>query len=142
MGDYLRSLLGNRAKVREVHPIISNNNSEPVPDLAIVKPLGKIYLEHHPYATDIFWIIEFSNTTLTQDLTTKKQLYAASGIPEYWVVNLQENQLHVYTDPKNGDYATETILTAGVRSQFHRSANQNTCQQFIFRHSCVVFRGL
>lgn len=116
VGDYLRSLLGNRAKIREAHPITLNNNSEPIPDLAIVKPLGRVYLEHHPYPRDIFWIIEFANTTLTQDLTTKKQIYAESGIPEYWVVNLQKNQLHVYTDLQKGIYATETILTTGTRS--------------------------
>jgi len=116
VGDYLRSLLGNSVKIREAHPITLTNDSEPVPDLAIVKPLGRVYLEHHPYPGDIFWIIEFANTTLTQDTTTKKQLYAESGIPEYWVVNLQDGQLQVYTQPQNGDYATETILTTGTLS--------------------------
>lgn len=41
--DLLRDLLGKRAKVREAHPITLPNNSEPIPDLAIVKPLGKVY---------------------------------------------------------------------------------------------------
>lgn len=116
VGDYLRSLLGNRVKIREAHPITLSNNSEPVPALAIVQPLGRVYLEHHPYPGDVFWIIEFANTTLTQDTTTKKQLYAESGIPEYWVVNLQDRQLQVYTQPQNGDYAKETILTTGTLS--------------------------
>ncbi|NEP61136.1 MAG: hypothetical protein F6K31_29850 [Symploca sp. SIO2G7] len=39
-GDYLRSLLGDRVKVRDAKPITLPNDSEPVPDLAIVKPLG------------------------------------------------------------------------------------------------------
>ncbi|MHC5730309.1 MAG: Uma2 family endonuclease, partial [Nostoc sp.] len=44
--DYLRTLLGERAKIRDAKPITLPNNSEPVPDVAIVKPLGGVYLEH------------------------------------------------------------------------------------------------
>ena len=50
--DYLRSVLGSRAKVREAHPITLADDSEPIPDLAIVQPLGRVYLEHHPYPND------------------------------------------------------------------------------------------
>jgi Uma2 family endonuclease len=63
----LRTLLGNRARVREAKPITLPNTSEPEPDLAIVEPLGTVYLEHHPYPENIFWLIEFSNTSLTLD---------------------------------------------------------------------------
>ncbi|MEO0988400.1 MAG: Uma2 family endonuclease, partial [Cyanobacteria bacterium J06639_14] len=61
VGDYLRSLLGNRAQISEAHPITLNDDSEPIPDLAIVKPLGTVYLDHHPYPNDIHWLIEFSD---------------------------------------------------------------------------------
>lgn len=115
-GDYLRWLLGNRAKVREAHPITLSNDSEPIPDLAIVKPLGTVYLEHHPYPSDIHWLIEFSNATLTKDLTTKQTTYAEAGIQEYWVVNLKEQQLHVFKNLQNGQYATEAILKTGTLS--------------------------
>lgn len=72
VGDYLRDLLGNRVKVRDAKPITLPNASEPAPDLAIVKSLGRIYLDHHPYPEDIFWLIEFSQTTLDKDLGQKK----------------------------------------------------------------------
>jgi Uma2 family endonuclease len=72
VGDYLRALLGNRVKIPEAHPITLPNNSEPAPDLAIVKPLGAVYLEHHPYPDDIFWLIEFSNITLDYRQVTEK----------------------------------------------------------------------
>lgn len=116
VGDYLRNLLGSRAKVREAHPIILSDDSEPIPDLAIVKPLGTVYLDHHPYPSDIHWLIEFSDATLTQDLTTKKNTYAASGIQEYWVVNLKDKQLHVFKNLQDGHYDTENILKTGTIS--------------------------
>jgi Uma2 family endonuclease len=116
VGDYLRGLLGSRAKVREAHPITLADDSEPIPDLAIVQPLGRVYLEHHPYPSDIYWLIEFSNATLAKDLNEKKAAYAESGIAEYWVVNLKNQQLHVFRDLQDGHYTTEDILTGGTVS--------------------------
>lgn len=113
VGDYLRVLLSSRAKIREAHPISLPNNSEPIPDLAIVKPLGAIYLQHHPYPEDIFWIIEFSNATLAKDLNEKKAIYAEAGIPEYWVVNLKDQELKVFRDLDSGNYTSETAHTTG-----------------------------
>ncbi|BAY11234.1 Uma2 family endonuclease [Calothrix sp. NIES-2098] len=111
--DYLRTLLGERAKIRDAKPITLPNNSEPSPDIAIVKPLGEIYLQHHPYPEDIFFLIEFSNSTLSKDLGEKKAIYAEAGIAEYWVVNLKSLQLQVFRDLKHGEYTTELTLTTG-----------------------------
>jgi Uma2 family endonuclease len=112
--DYLRTLLGERAKIRDAKPITLPNDSEPAPDIAIVKPLGKIYLEHHPYPEDIFWIIEYSNATLSKDLGRKKDIYAEAGIIEYWVVNLKTPQLTLFRDLENNIYKTELTLTEGT----------------------------
>lgn len=114
VGDYLRTLLGSRAKVREAHPITLGNDSEPIPDLAIVRPLGRLYLEHHPYPSDIFWLIEFSYATLAKDLNEKKQAYAEAGILEYWVVNLKDKKLHVFKDLREGAYNTADVVTDGT----------------------------
>jgi len=111
--EYLRRLLGERAAVRETKPVTLPNNSEPVPDLAIVVPPLRRYLDHHPYPTDIFWLIEYANTTLAIDLGKKKQVYAEAGISEYWVSNLKNSQLHVFRDLVNGTYQTELTLTDG-----------------------------
>ncbi|MGF1601320.1 MAG: Uma2 family endonuclease [Thermosynechococcaceae cyanobacterium] len=137
VGDYLRSLLGSQAKVREAHPITLTNDSEPIPDLAIVKPLGAVYLEHHPYPGDIYWLIEFSNATLTKDLTTKKITYAESGIQEYWVINIRDQRLHLFKNLQNGQYATEEVLETGslspmafqnVNIQVHRLMHPSSSQ--------------
>jgi Uma2 family endonuclease len=111
--DYLRTLLGERVKIRDAKPITLPNDSEPAPDIAIVKPLGKVYLEHHPYPEDIFWIIEYSNATLGKDLGKKKDIYAEAGIIEYWVVNLKVPQITVFRDLENNIYRTKLNLTKG-----------------------------
>lgn len=112
--DYLRALLGERVKIRDAKPITLPNDSEPAPDLAIVKPLGTVYLEHHPYPDNIFWLIEFSKATLSKDLGNKKEIYAEAGIQEYWVVNLNDFQLNVFRDLVNGSYIQELTLTTGT----------------------------
>ena len=112
--DYLRTLFGERVKIRDAKPITLSNDSEPAPDVAIVKPLGEVYLKHHPYPEDIFWIIEYSNATLSKDLGKKKDIYAEAGIIEYWVVNLKTPQLRVFRDLENNKYKTELTLTTGT----------------------------
>ena len=80
-GEYLIYLLGDRAKVRQAKPItLPQSNSEPEPDIAIVQRLGRDYREHHPYPENIFWLIEYSDSSLSKDLEFKTNVYAAVGI--------------------------------------------------------------
>ncbi|MGD1909358.1 MAG: Uma2 family endonuclease [Rivularia sp. (in: cyanobacteria)] len=112
--EYLIQLLGNRAKVRPGKPITLPNNSEPEPDIAIVQALGREYLEHHPYPENIFWLIEYSNSSLEKDLETKTKIYAEVGIVEYWVVNLKKRQLIIFRQPEDGEYASKSTTTEGL----------------------------
>ncbi len=66
--DYLAKLLAGRAKIRQAKPITLPNDSEPEPDIAIVQPLGREYRQHHPYPGNIFWLIEYANSSLEKDL--------------------------------------------------------------------------
>lgn len=111
--EYLRSLLTDRANVRETHPITLPNNSEPEPDVAIVHAPDTQYLAHHPYPEDIFWLIEYSDTTLAKDLNTKQRIYAQAGILEYWVVNLQASELIVFRGISNDGYRAKTTSING-----------------------------
>ena len=63
VADYLRTLLSDIAIVSEAHPV-TLDNSEPEPDLAIVRLPKELYKQHHPYPEDIYWLIEISNRTL------------------------------------------------------------------------------
>jgi Uma2 family endonuclease len=113
-GEYLTRLLGDRAKVRQDSPITLPNNSEPEPDIAVVQNLGREYRSHHPYPENIFWIIEYSQSSLSKDLEIKSKIYAEVNIPEYWVVNLNELHLVVFREPKKGEYSSKKILTSGT----------------------------
>jgi Uma2 family endonuclease len=113
--NYLIALLGDRILLREGAPItLPRSNSEPEPDIAIVGPLGREYLQHHPYPENIFWVIEYSNTSLRKDLDVKSKTYASAGISEYWVINLRSMELIVMRDPVNGIYQSQVTLTQGM----------------------------
>jgi len=113
-GTYLTRLLGDLAIIRPAKPVTLPNNSEPEPDIAVVQSLGREYLEHHPYPENIFWLIEYANSSLDKDLNFKSQIYAEANIPEYWVVNLQEKHLVVFRQPQNGKYTTKLTLASGI----------------------------
>ncbi|MEG4941595.1 Uma2 family endonuclease [Microcoleus sp. F4-D5] len=78
---------------------ITLSNSEPEPDLVVVRGDTRQYLDRHPGAEDIALIIEVSDTTLQRDRTVKKRIYARAGIAIYWIVNLVEGLVEVYSQP-------------------------------------------
>ena len=78
---------------------ITLSNSEPEPDIVVVRGATRQYLDRHPGAEDIALIIEVSDTTLQRDRTVKKRIYARAGISIYWIVNLVEEQVEVYSQP-------------------------------------------
>jgi hypothetical protein len=65
----------------------------------VVRGDTRQYLDRHPGAEDIALIIEVSDTTLQRDRTVKKRIYARAGISIYWIVNLVEEQVEMYSQP-------------------------------------------
>lgn len=108
---HIRNLLGDRAWLRVGKPITLPSNSEPEPDLCICRNIE--YDTHHPYPEDIFWLIEFSDSSLKKDLEVKPETYAAASIREYWVVNLKAKELTVFQSPTLAGYQSEQIFTSG-----------------------------
>ncbi|MEG4811129.1 Uma2 family endonuclease [Microcoleus sp. F8-D3] len=78
---------------------IALSNSEPEPDIVVVRGDTRQYLDRHPGAEDIALIVEVSDTTLQPDRTVKKRIYARAGIAIYWIVNLVEGLVEVYSQP-------------------------------------------
>ena len=99
----LYRLLYDRANVRGREPITLFANSEPEPDVVIARKKDDNYLSAHPTAEDIILVIEISDSTLKYDRETKLSLYAEAGVNNYWIVNLVENHLEVYTNPFSSD---------------------------------------
>lgn len=108
----LNELFVLRAKGRfAVHPqlpVILGEFNMPEPDLALVRR----GLPGRAHSGDIFLVIEVSGTTYRLDSGTKLRRYAASGIPEYWIVNLHEQRIEVYRLPDGWAYA-QTSVVAG-----------------------------
>ena len=97
-------------------PITLPNNSEPEPDIAIVRNSSTLYRDRHPYPEDIFWLVEIANSTLAKDLGMKRDLYADAGIAEYWVINLQALVLVVFRNLTTTGYESTTSFTTGTIS--------------------------
>jgi Uma2 family endonuclease len=74
-------------------------DSEPEPDVVVVRGNTRDYLDRHPGSQDLALIVEIADSTLERDRSSKKRLYARAGIPVYWIVNLPEQKLEVYTQP-------------------------------------------
>lgn len=109
---YLETLLTGRADVRFNGPI-TLKDSEPEPDIAIVRLPESNYVERHPTAPDIFWIIEVAHSSLKIDLELKARIYASAGIPEYWVLDLAQREVTVMRNPQNNQYLDLGIITEG-----------------------------
>jgi Uma2 family endonuclease len=73
--------------------------SEPEPDFLIVRDEPSGYTTRHPTPADAGLVVEVSNTTLDTDREDKIPLYASAGIPTYWIVNVVDRIIEVYTDP-------------------------------------------
>jgi Uma2 family endonuclease len=109
--QWLHAAAVDRARVRCQLPIRLSNITEPVPDVAVVKPRADRYKVSHPTAADALLVIEVSNSTLRYDKNVKIPLYARHGIPEVWIVDLKHNQLMTYRSPSESHYR-ETASTA------------------------------
>jgi Uma2 family endonuclease len=84
--------LGDRAVVRVQLPFAASDDSEPEPDLAIVPP--RRYADRHP--DQAILVIEVADSSLDHDRETKAPLYASSGVPEYWIVDVKARCVEVY----------------------------------------------
>lgn len=84
-------------------PFDISENSEPLPDVAVIAGDIRDFIHAHP--RDAALLVEISDTTLRYDRLTKQRLYATKEIQEYWIVNINARCLEVYRRPVNDSYA-------------------------------------
>lgn len=122
----LSAAFATTGHVRPQLPLAILEDSEPEPDLAVVAGSDLDYLDQHP-ATALL-VVEVADTSLAYDRQTKGPLYARTGIPEYWIVNLADRVLEVYRNPEERDgrldyrlvqrlHAGETVRPLGSDTQ-------------------------
>jgi Uma2 family endonuclease len=78
---------------------VTTQLSEPEPDISLVRGARRDYKEHHPAPDDTALLIDVADTSLHLDQTVKKQSYARAGIKVYWIVNIPDRRIEVYTSP-------------------------------------------
>lgn len=113
--DRLSPLLPEGYFMRSEQPI-TLPDSEPEPDGSIIRGKKRAFVEVHPGPTDIALVIEVSDSTLATDQKDKLRIYARAGIPLYWIVNLVDRRLEVFSEPvpeaEVPTYRHQTIFTA------------------------------
>ena len=96
--------LSDRAFIWVQNPILLSNHAEPQPDLAILKWRDDFYAEALPAPDDILLIIEVSDSTIAYDRDVKSPLYAANGIPEMWLFDVNNQVVEGYSQPLASGY--------------------------------------
>ena len=95
------------------NPIRIPDFDEPEPDVAVLRGSAGDYRGRIPDASDVALLIEVAETSLVRDRGEKLAAYARGGIPVYWIVNLIDRQVEVYTGPGSNGYSSRIDFTVG-----------------------------
>lgn len=118
--NYLNRFFSAAARDRWVvsiqNPVRLEVHSEPQPDLMLLKPAPDFYRKRHPQPDDVFLLVEVSDSTVEFDQAEKLPAYGRAGVPEVWLVNLNELTIEVYREPNFTGYASKTVLRSGQQA--------------------------
>lgn len=106
--------VGERAIVFVQSSIRLSDFSEPEPDIVVARYREDFFSAGLPRPEDILLIVEVADTTLRHDRTVKLPLYAAAGIPEVWLVDLNRRRVTVYRNPSPEGYRQASPYTRGA----------------------------
>lgn len=104
----LHEALGKRVILNVQNPIQLDDKTLPQPDIALLHPREDFYSSRHPRPEDAFLLIEVADSTVRFDVRVKSILYGASGLTEYWVVDLPSRQIAIFRGPHSKGFSTET----------------------------------
>jgi Uma2 family endonuclease len=112
-------VFGNRFIVSVQDPVRLNDFSEPQPDVALLRWRDDFYRSAHPTPEDVLLVVEVADATVVTDRKVKLPLYARSGVPEAWLVDIPEGQVEVYSAPSGGAYRRAEIFGRGAEARAH-----------------------
>jgi Uma2 family endonuclease len=113
--NLLAEAAGRRALISAQGPVRLDDHSEPQPDVAVLAPRDDAYRHSHALPTEILLLIEVADTSLIFDRGRKASYYAASGVRETWVVDLDGEQILVMRSPSSSGYLDTRIMRRGER---------------------------
>jgi Uma2 family endonuclease len=106
-------LAGDRAIVGVQGSIRLDEYDEPQPDIYLLRPKEDFYASGHAGPADIFLIVEMADSSLEYDRTVKMQLYAETGVPEYWIADIRNDCVIAYSDRERDTYRTVRVFARG-----------------------------
>ena len=106
--------LAGHARVHVQSGVVLSEYTEPEPDLAVLRRRAVPYKEREAHGDDVLLLIEVADSSLTYDRTTKLRLYAAAGIPEYWIVDCTTEAVEVYRGPGPEGYRDVARITGAT----------------------------
>jgi Uma2 family endonuclease len=104
---------GTSVIVQPQGPVRLDRFNEPQPDLMLLRPRPDFYASQHPGPDDVLLVIEIADSSLRYDRDIKAPLYAAWGVPEYWLADLKAALLWRYSGPQNGVFTVIDELRRG-----------------------------
>jgi Uma2 family endonuclease len=104
LNTLLSERLRGRALVDTQNPVELDDNSEPQPDVVLLRLREDFYETAHPQPEDIFLIVEVADTTVKYDRQVKIPLYAEDNIAEVWLVDINGQCVEVYREPTPDGY--------------------------------------
>jgi Uma2 family endonuclease len=104
LNDLLSPALTPPARLRVQNPVTLNGDTEPQPDIAVVRRPWRGYPGEHPGPDDIFLLVEVADSSLAFDLGAKRIIYARAGIREFWIVDLTADVVHIHRRPVGDTY--------------------------------------
>lgn len=110
---YTSRQLEGRALIRAQLPLVIPDFSEPEPDFMLLVRRDDQYALAHPRPEDVLLLVEVADSTLAYDRRVKLPLYAAAGVPESWLMNLQDDGIEAHADPSPDGYRTVRRYRAG-----------------------------
>jgi Uma2 family endonuclease len=111
--EALRACLPAGLRVR-IQSAVTFSDSEPEPDVAVVRGRARDYVAGHPGPADIELIIEVADSSLQEDRKAKGRLYARAGVRVYWIVNLVDECVEVHSGPSRaGRYRRRRVFPRG-----------------------------
>ena len=111
--DVFAQYARDRFRIRIQNPVRLSDESEPEPDVALLRRRPEGYGTAHPTPADVLLVIEVAHSSLEYDRSIKAHIYGRSGVPETWVRNLPEDCIERFTEPGPDGYALHTIHRRG-----------------------------
>lgn len=102
-----RILPVDRYHARAAKPIrIPGRDSEPEPDRSVARGTPWDFADHHPEPREVALVVEVADSSLADDRKLAAHVYGPAGIPVYWIVNVAERQVEVYSEPGPTGYGS------------------------------------